>query len=357
MKRDVIKVATIPGDGVGEEVINEAVKVLEVVAKKLKLKFKFKYYNLGAENYLKTGEILSEKTKQDIAEQDVILLGAVGDPRVPAGILERDLLLNLRFSFDQFINLRPVKLLHQKLTPLKDKLPQDIDFVVVRENTEGLYAGLGGVFKQHTEDEVAIQVDINTYKGVYRIIDYAFALAQKRKKKLVMSDKSNVLTYGHSLWQRVFEKLKGKYPDVCTSHLYIDALCMQMIKKPEQFDVIVTCNMFGDIITDLGAQIQGGMGLACAGNINPHGLSMFEPVHGSAPKYKGKNIINPMAMILTAGMMLNYLGYEEGEKIIENAVKKSIEDNVVTQDIGGDATTQEVGNYICYLIKNEKCQS
>lgn len=350
-KNNLHYVAVIPGDGIGEEVIKEAVKVLKVVEKKSKIKLKLKYYNLGAENYLKTGVVLDEKTKKDIAKHDVILLGAVGDPRVRPGLLEKELLLNLRFSFDQYVNLRPIKLLDAELTPLKDKTPLDIDMVVVRENTEGLYAGVGGVFKGGTEDEVATQVDINTYKGVYRIIDYAFLLARKRRKKLTMSDKSNVLTYGHGLWQNVFAKFQSKYPDVSSNHLYVDALCMQMIKRPEQFDVIVTCNMFGDIITDLGAQIQGGMGLAAAGNINPQGLSMFEPVHGSAPKYKGKNVINPIAMILTAGMMLNYLGYIREEATIEDAVKKAIKDKVTTQDIGGEAKTSEVGDYICKIIK------
>ncbi len=350
-KNNLHQIAVIPGDGIGEEVIKEAVKVLKVIEKKSKIKCKLKYYNLGAENYLKTGIILDEKTKKDIAKNEVILLGAVGDPRVPAGLLEKDLLLNLRFSFDQYVNLRPIKLLDAELTPLKDKTPKDIDMVVVRENTEGLYAGLGGVFKEGCEDEVATQTDINTYKGVHRIIDYAFLLARKRRKKLIMSDKSNVLIYGHGLWQKIFTQMQSKYPDVNSNHLYIDALCMQMIKRPEQFDVIVTCNMFGDILTDLGAQIQGGMGLAAAGNINPQGLSMFEPVHGSAPKYKGKNVINPMAMILTAGMMLNYLGYMREEKIIEDAVKKAIKDKVMTQDIGGKAKTSEVGDYICKVIK------
>jgi 3-isopropylmalate dehydrogenase len=341
------KIAVIPGDGIGPEVINEAVKVLKEI-----VDFKLQYFNLGGDFYLKYKEALPEEIKKELKNYDAILLGAIGDPRVPAGILERDLLLNLRFSFDQYVNLRPVKLLDARLTPLKNVSENDVDFIVVRENTEGAYCGIGGFFKYGTEEEIAHQIDINTYRGVERIIDYSFKLAKKRKrKKLVMSDKSNVLTYGHNLWQRIFEKKKKEYPEIEATHIYIDALCMQMIKNPSQFEVIVTCNMFGDIITDLGAQIQGGMGVAGSGNINPKGISMFEPVHGSAPKYKGKNLANPLATILSAGMMLEYLGYKREAKRIEKAVQKAIKEDKVTPDLGGGLGTREVGDWVVRYLK------
>lgn len=342
------KIAVIPGDGIGPEVSREAVKVLKEV-----VDFEFKYFNLGGEFYLKYREVLPEEIKEEIKNYDAILLGAIGDPRVPAGILERELLLNLRFSFDQYVNLRPVKLLDAKLSPLKNITENDVDFVVVRENTEGAYCGIGGFFKKGTKEEIATQIDINTYKGVERIIDYAFKLAKKRKrKKVLMSDKSNVLTFGHDLWQRIFLKKKEEYPEVDSSHMYIDALCMQIVKNPSQFEVIVTSNMFGDIITDLGAQIQGGMGLAGSGNINPDGISMFEPVHGSAPKYKNKNVANPIATIIAASMMLEYLSYKKEANKIEKAVKKVIKENKVTQDLGGNLGTKEVGNWIVKYLKS-----
>jgi len=348
---DMKRIAVIPGDGVGPEVIKEEIKVLKVVSKKCRIDLKFKYFNLGAEYYLKKGEVLPDKIKKELSSFEVILLGAVGDPRVKSGILEEGLLLNLRFSFDQYINLRPVKLLDESLCPLKGKKKEDVNFVVVRENTEGPYVGMGGFFKFGTPDEVALQEDVNTYKGVERVIEYAFSLAKKRGyKRVTMSDKSNVLTYGHDLWQRVFWEKARKHREISANHLFIDALCMQMIKIPEQFEVIVTSNMFGDIITDLGAQIQGGMGLAASGNINPKGVSMFEPVHGSAPKYKDKGIANPLAAILAGQMMLEHLGYQRGAKMIEDAVERSIKEGKTTKDLGGSLTTKEVGDYVCEVI-------
>lgn len=342
------RIAVIPGDGIGPEVINEALRALKIALGSKAKKFTFRHYPLvGAKLYLKTGEVFPEKIKKELSHFDAILFGAIGDPRVPAGVLETGLLLGLRFSFDQYVNLRPVKLLHEKVCPLKNKSESDIDFVVVRENTEGLYAGVGGFFKKGTKDEVAQQVEVNTYHGVSRIIDFAFKLARKRKKKLLMSDKSNVLTYGHDLWQRVFSEKSKQYPDVQTRHMYVDALCMQLVRDPSQFDVIVTNNLFGDIVTDIGAQLQGGMGLAASGNINPNGVSMFEPVHGSAPDIAGKGIANPLAAILTSSMLLDYLGYKHEAKKIENAVRDALHENKLTKELGGTLTTREAGNFIC----------
>lgn len=342
------KIAVIPGDGIGPEVINEALRALKTALGSNAKKFTFKHYPLiGAKLYLKTGETFPEKIKKELASFNAILFGAIGDPRVPAGVLETGLLLELRFCFDQYVNLRPVKLLHEKVCPLKNKSEKDIDFVVVRENTEGLYAGVGGFFKKGTKEEVAQQVEVNTYHGVSRIIDYAFKLARKRKKKLLMSDKSNVLTYGHDLWQRVFMEKSKQYADVQTRHMYVDALCMQLVRDPSQFDVIVTNNLFGDIVTDLGAQLQGGMGLAASGNINPDGVSMFEPVHGSAPDIAGKGIANPLAAIFTSSMLLDYLGYKREAKKIEDAVREALYENKLTKELGGTLTTRDVGNFVC----------
>jgi len=260
----------------------------------------------------------------------------------------RDILLGLRFKLDLFVNYRPVKLTDARLCPLKDVTEKDIDFVVFRENTEGLYVGMGGIFKKGTPDEIATQEDVNTRKGVERIIRYAFEYAKaKGRGKVTMSDKSNALRFGHDLWLRVFDEVGQQYSDIEKEHFYVDALTMQMVKRPEQFEVIVTCNMFGDIVTDLGAQLQGGMGLAASGNINPAGTSMFEPVHGSAPKYAGKNIANPLAAILAAGLMLDYLGFEAQNTDIEKAVEGAIKTNTTTRDLGGSLGTAEVGDFIC----------
>jgi 3-isopropylmalate dehydrogenase len=281
-------------------------------------------------------------------EFHAIFIGALGDPRVPDMKHAADILLGTRFGLDLYVNQRPLKLLDAKLCPLKNRTEKDVDFVVFRENTEGLYVGLGGNFKRGTADEVAIQEDVNTRKGVERILVYAFEYARRHgRKKLCMSDKSNALPFGHGLWQRTFAEVRARYPEIESWHLFVDALSMQMVKNPAQFEVIVTCNMFGDIVSDLGAQLQGGLGLAASANINPGNVSMFEPVHGSAPKYAGKNIANPMAAILTVGMMLDYLGHAEEGARIESVVAEAIHQDKTTRDLGGPLGTREVGDWIC----------
>lgn len=351
------KIAVIPGDGVGPETIREGIKVLEAISEKFNIKFNFVYYDFGAERYLKTGEILPDSAIEEFKKMNAIYLGAVGDPRVEPGILEKGLLLKLRFSLDQYINLRPVKLYPGVWTPLKDKGPEDIDFVVVRENTEGAYCGVGGFLKKGTPDEIAIQEDINTRKGVERVIRYAYELTKKRnkKKRLTLCDKANVLTYAHDLWRRVFAEVGKEYPHVQQDYAFVDATCMWMVKNPEWFDVIVTSNMFGDIITDLGAVIQGGMGIAAGANLNPEGVSMFEPIHGSAPKYAGKNIINPLATICAGAMMLEILGEEKAAQAVENAVIKAISEGHIKDFAAGKMglSTSEVGDLICKFIKEE----
>lgn len=349
-------IAVIGGDGTGPEVVREALKALEAVSAREHLRFDLHRYDLGGERYLKTGEILPEGVLAELEKMDAILLGAIGHPDVKPGILEKGLLLELRFRLDQYINLRPVTLFPGVETPLKDKGPQDIDFVVVRENTEGLYTGAGGFLRKDTSQEVAIQESINTRYGVERCLRYAFDLCRKRGKrmKLTLCGKTNVLTYASDLWERVFHRLQEEYPDVKTDYAHVDAVCMWMIKNPEWFDVVVTDNLFGDIITDIGAIIQGGLGIAAGGNINPHGVSMFEPIGGSAPKYTGKNVINPLAAIMAASMMLDHLGETAAAGRIENAVKKS-----VLRDIKNLASgcmgmgTVEVGDLIADYIAGD----
>ena len=318
------KIAVVAGDGTGPEVVAEGLKVLEAVATKKDFKYELAHYDFGGERYMKTGEVLPDSAIEELRGFDAIYLGAVGHPEVKPGILEKGLLLKLRFALDQYINLRPVKLYPGVLTPLKDKGPEDIDFVVVRENTEGLYVGEGEFINKDTEAEVALQVSRNSYKGVERCLRYAYEYTQKRNKdkKLTLCGKTNVLTYAWDLWDRTFNKLAANYPDIKTDYAHVDATCMWMVKNPEWFDVIVTDNMFGDIITDLGAMIQGGMGIAAGGNINPEGVSMFEPIGGSAPKYTGKNVINPLAAICAAGMLLENIGEVEAGKAIEASVMK-----------------------------------
>ncbi|MEK7267434.1 MAG: 3-isopropylmalate dehydrogenase, partial [Nitrospirota bacterium] len=317
-------IAVIPGDGTGPEVIAEGIKVLNAAEEKFGFKLNLTYYDFGGDRYLKTGEVLPENAVSELKKHNAIYLGAIGHPDVKPGILEKGILLKLRFELDQYINLRPVKLYPGVDCPLKDKKPEDIDFVVVRENTEGLYAGAGGVLKKGTADEVAVQESINTRKGVERCIRYAFEYCRKRNKikKLTLCGKTNVLTFAFDLWERTFYEVAKEYPDIKVDYAHVDAITMWFVKNPEWFDVIVTDNMFGDIITDLGAMIQGGMGIAAGGNINPKGVSMFEPIGGSAPKYKGKNVINPLAAICAAGMMLEHLGEEKAGKTIEKAVMK-----------------------------------
>jgi len=317
------KIAVIPGDGTGPEVVAESVKVLKTAGNKYKVDFQFTQFNWGGEHYKATGIVLPDDAFDTLRGFDAILLGAIGHPDVKPGILEKGLLLALRFGLDHYINLRPVKLYPGVETPLKDKGPEDIDFVVVRENTEGLYAGAGGFFKKGTPDEVAIQTSVNTRKGVERCVRYAFNYCRKRNKKktVTLCAKTNVLTYASDLWERVFHEVgEADYPDIKREYAHVDATCMWMVKNPEWFDIIVVENMFGDIITDLGAIIQGGMGIAAGGNINPEGVSMYEPIGGSAPKYTGKNVINPLASICAAQMMMEDLGEHEMAQAIEQAV-------------------------------------
>ncbi len=347
------KIAVIPGDGVGPEVVREGLKVLEVVARKKGFKYQTVSYDFGGERYLKTGETLSNSALEEFKEMDAIYLGAVGHPDVKTGILEQGILLKLRFELDQYINLRPVKLYPGVWTPLKDKGPEDIDFVVVRENTEGLYVGVGGFFKKGTPDEIATQEMINTRKGVERCIRYAFDYTGKRNKnkKLTLCDKANVITIAHDLWRRVFKEVGEEYPGIEKDYALVDATCMWMVKNPEWFDVIVTCNLFGDIITDLGAMIQGGMGIAAGGNINPEGVSMFEPIHGSAPKYTGKNVINPLAAICAAGMMLEHLGEKEGADLVDGAVARALSSGRI-KDLSTKSglKTSEIGDMVAEYI-------
>ncbi|HET6419724.1 MAG TPA: 3-isopropylmalate dehydrogenase [Geobacteraceae bacterium] len=314
------KIAVIGGDGTGPEVVREGLKVLDAVNKKFDIKMEYTHFDFGGDRYLRTGEVLPESAVSDLKKFNAIYLGAIGHPDVKPGILEKGILLKLRFELDQYVNLRPIKLYPNVETPLKDKKPEDIDFVVVRENTEGLYVGAGGNMRKGTPDEVAIQTSINTRKGVERCIRYAFEYARKRNKRktLTLCGKTNVLTFAFDLWERTFHEVGEKdYPDIKREYAHVDATTMWMVKNPEWFDVIVTDNMFGDIITDLGAMVQGGMGIASGGNINPEGVSMFEPIGGSAPKYTGKNVINPMAAIGAAMMMLETLGEQKAAETVE----------------------------------------
>ncbi|MEW5722224.1 MAG: 3-isopropylmalate dehydrogenase [Thermodesulfobacteriota bacterium] len=341
------KIAVIPGDGTGPEVVREAVKALKAAAAKESLSLDLVYYDLGGERYLRTGEILPPSVLEELRRIDAILLGAVGHPEVKPGVLEKGLLLKLRFELDQYINLRPVVLYPGVDCPLKDKGPEDIDFVVVRENTEGLYAGGGGFLRYGTPQEVAVQESINTRYGVERCVRYAFEYCHRRnrKKKLTLCAKTNVLTYASDLWARVFYEVANEYPDVRTDYAHVDAANMWMIKNPEWFDVIVTDNMFGDIITDTGAIIQGGLGLAAGGNINPHGVSMFEPIGGSAPKYTGQNVINPLAGIAAAGMMLEELELTAAAGRIEAAIRRVVANDVKNMAAGRMGfTTSQVGD-------------
>ncbi|MFA5145306.1 MAG: 3-isopropylmalate dehydrogenase [Candidatus Omnitrophota bacterium] len=343
------KIAVIPGDGTGPEVIREGLKVLEAAAKKYNFQYTTSVFDYGGKRYLETGKTLEDKDIQELKKYSAIYLGAIGHPDVKPGILETGVLLKLRFSLDQYINLRPVKLYNADFCPLKDKKPEDIDFVVVRENSEGLYKGMGEFKDKNTQDEVATQVSYNTRRGVERCIRYAFEYTRKRdrRKKLTLCGKTNVLTYAWDLWQRAFNEVAREYPDITTDYAHVDATTMWFVKNPEWFDVIVTDNMFGDIITDLGAMIQGGMGIAAGGNINPKGVSMFEPIGGSAPKYTGKNIINPLAAVCAMGMMLEDLGEAEAGKAVERSVIKIVSKDLKSLAAGkmGYSTT-EVGDLV-----------
>ena len=347
------RIAVIPGDGTGPEVVREGLKVLEAAAGKFKFQYETKIFDFSGERYLKTQKLVEDKDIAELKKYSAIYLGAVGHPEVKPGILETAVLLNLRFSLDQYINLRPIKLYNPLFCPLKDKKCEDIDFVVVRENSEGLYKGMGEFKDKGTKDEVAIQISYNTRKGVERCIRYAFEFTRRRnrKKKLTLCGKTNVLTFAWDLWQRTFNEVAKEYPDITTDYAHVDATTMWFVKNPEWFDVIVTDNMFGDIITDLGAMIQGGMGIAAGGNINPEGISMFEPIGGSAPKYTGKNVINPLAAICALGMLLENIGEEKAGRAVEDAVIKIVSTKLKSLAAGkmGYSTT-EVGDLVTSLI-------
>jgi 3-isopropylmalate dehydrogenase len=347
-----MRIAVIPGDGIGPEVTAEAVKVLREVAQASGARLETVMLPWGAEHYLATGETMPPGGYQMLRDEfDAILVGALGDPRVPDNRHARDILLGTRFELDLYVNYRPVRLLDDRLCPLKDRTRKDVDFVVFRENTEGLYAGVGGRFKPGTPDEVAIQEEVNTFKGVDRIVRYAFEYARTHKRtKVCMADKSNAMPQGHALWQRVFREVAGEYPEVTATHMYVDALAMFLVRDPGQFEVIVTNNLFGDIITDIGGALQGGLGMAASGNIHPGRTSLFEPVHGSAPPLAGKNVANPMGAILSAALMLETLGRREEASAIENAVEAAVHEGQTTVDLGGRLGTREVGDWIARRV-------
>lgn len=369
-------IALIPGDGIGPEIIREGKKVIEVASYKYGIKINWTEYLFGAEHYLKTRELLPDSALKEIEAMDAIYLGAVGDPRIKPGILEKEILLKARFYFDQYINLRPIKLYKGVPCPLKDKKPEDINFYVVRENTEDFYVGIGGRFKGieqednlevlrelykakikvnfnlEQEEELAYQIGLISRPGAQRVIKYAFELAKKKGMNRVTSvDKANVLTNIYGLWRDVFKEISTQYPDIETELSFVDAITMWFVRKPEWFKVVVAPNMFGDIITDLGAMIQGGLGIAAGGNINPEGVSMFEPIHGSAPKYKDKSIANPVATILAGAMMLDHLGEVKAAKAIEDATETVLnEGKVRSHDLGGNSSTIEVGDEVVIKI-------
>ena len=349
------RIAVLPGDGTGPEVVAEGLKVMEAAAKVTGFDYETVSYDYGGERYLKTGETLPDDAVEELRAFDAIYLGAIGHPDVRPGVLEHGILLKIRFALDQYINLRPVKLYPGVDCPLKDKGPEDVDLVVVRENTEGLYVGSGGFTRKGTPDEVAIQESVNTRMGVERCVRYAFECcrARDREKKLTLCGKTNVLTYAHDLWERVFNEVAEEYPDITTDYAHVDAICMWFVKNPEWFDVVVTDNMFGDIITDLGAIIQGGMGIAAGGNINPSGTSMFEPIGGSAPKYTGKNVINPLAAISAAQMMLEFLGEKEASALMEGALVKALSSGEIKSLSAGNMGmgTREVGDLISKHVR------
>ncbi len=349
------KIALMGGDGTGPEVLEEGVKVLKVAGEKFGVSFDFTSFDFGGERYMKTGETLPDSAIEDLKQFDSIFLGAIGHPDVKPGILELGILLKLRFALDQYINLRPVKLYPNVETPLKDKKPEDIDFVVIRENSGGIYTGMGGVSMKNTKDEVATQLMVYSRKIVDRCLKYAYEYTKKRnrKKELTLVHKCNVLTDVGDLWVRAHKEMGDKeYSDIKQDYNHVDACTMWMVKSPEFYDVIVTSNLFGDIITDLGAMIQGGMGIAAGGNINPEGVSMFEPIGGSAPKYTGKNIINPLAAISAGGMMMETLGEDAIGKSIDGAVKKALESGKIKSLSAGKMGmgTREVGDLIASLI-------
>lgn len=347
-----VRIAVIPGDGIGPEVVAQGLKALRAAANRFGFEAELVHYDLGGERYLRTGQTLTDQELEELRRVDAIYLGAIGHPEVPPGVLERGVLLRLRFELDQYVNLRPVKLYPGVDCPLKGKGPGDIDFVVVRENTEGLYCGAGGFLRHGTPEEVAVQSSINTRRGVERCVRYAFELARRQgRRRVTLCAKTNVLNYASDLWRRTFEEVAREYPEVEADYAHVDALCMWMVRSPERFEVIVTDNMFGDIITDLGAAIQGGLGLAAGANINPRGVSMFEPIGGSAPKYAGTGKANPLAAICAVGLMLEHLGLGEAARRVEEAVVGAI-GRMRGMDAGRmGMTTDEVGDLVARLIE------
>ena len=343
-------IAVIGGDGTGPEVTAENIKVLDAAGQKFGFKLNYTEFDFGGERYLRTKEALPNSASDDLRNFPAVILGAIGHPDVAPGILEKGILLRLRFELEQYINLRPVKLFDERFCPLKDKKPEDVDFVVVRENNEGLYTGSGGFVFKGTPNEIAIQESVNTRRGVERCLRYAFDYTRKRnkEKQLTLCGKTNVLTYAFDLWDRAFNEIgESDYTDIKREYAHVDATTMWFVKNPEWFDVIVTDNMFGDIITDLGAMVQGGMGIAAGGNINPEGTSMFEPIGGSAPKYTGQNVINPLAAICSGGLMLEHLGEDEAAKAIENTVINITREKI--KDLGAGRmgySTTEVGDLV-----------
>lgn len=370
------KIPVIPGDGIGPEIIAEGKKVINAAGERFGFDVEWVEFPHGADHYLETGELISQDTLKELSNYPVIYLGSIGDPRVAPGILEKGILLAARFYFDQYVNLRPIKLLDGVWTPLKDKTPKDIDFTVVRENTEDFYIGIGGKAKKGVSknlleverelysakfgldietdsDEIAYQIGMISKEGTRRVIKYAFDLAMKRKKHVSSVDKANVLSDIYGFWRHEFQDIASGYPEITTDFNYVDAITMWFVKNPEWFDVVVTPNMFGDIITDLGAMLQGGMGLAPGGNINPEGTSMFEPIHGSAPKYKGQNKVNPIATIWAGSLMLEQLGENDAANAIVAAIEKNILDNKIkTYDMGGTSTTSDVGSDIARIVSS-----
>jgi 3-isopropylmalate dehydrogenase len=342
------QIAVIPGDGVGPEVTDEALKVLAKAADLFGFTYRTKSYPFGADHYLATKEFMPAGQLDEFRTMDAIYLGAIGDPRLPPGLVERGVIAATRFGLDLYINLRPIKLYAEHLCPIKGKRPEDVDLVVVRENTEDLYTGIGGHFKKGTPDEVVIGNQIFTRKGIERAVRYAFALARARdkKKKLTLVDKANAIEI-QQLWRRTAEEVGAEYPDIELEFAYIDAACMWMVKNPESFDVVVTTNLFGDIITDLGAMVQGGMGVAASGNIHPGKVSLFEPIHGSAPKYKGKNVVSPIAAIAAVGMMLDYVGQPHAAAAIEATIASLLASKrIPSLDASSGLKTSEIGDMV-----------
>jgi 3-isopropylmalate dehydrogenase len=348
-----MRIAVIPGDGIGKEVTAEALKVLAAVGEVYGRRFDTELLPYGADYYLETGVSIPDGTIDSFRDDfDAILLGALGDPRVPGLQYIRDILLGIRFQLDLYVNYRPVELLDERLCPLKGRTTADIDFVVFRENTEGIYVNVGGRFKAGTPDEIAISEELNTYKGVHRIIAHAFEHAAARGlTRVCMSDKSNAITHGHALWQRVFAEVAVRYPQIEATHMYVDALAMFMVTEPQRFQVIVTNNMFGDIVTDLGATLQGGLGMAASANIHPGRTSLFEPVHGSAPPLAGKNVANPIGAILSMGLMLDHLGLKTEAAAVSAAVAEAVRTMNVTAEIGGSLGTKGTGDFIAEAVR------